>query len=102
MAKVLRTFEKGDQPSTNGASRKGYLNLTYDQLVDRLGEPTIDEPSGDNKTQVEWVVAYGDDIFTVYDWKTYDREYTINALGRFNVGGTSYAGDFISYLESRI
>jgi len=49
---------------------------------------------------VEWVVAYGDDIFTIYDWKTYDKDYTINALGRFNVGGKSYAGDFISYLES--
>jgi len=100
MAKVLRTFERGDEPSTNGTSLKGYLNLTYDQLVDRLGEPTINEPSGDNKTQVEWVVAYGDDIFTIYDWKTFDKEYTIYALGRFNVGGNSYAGDFISYLES--
>ena len=100
MAKVLRAFEKGDEPITNGTSLKGYVNLTYDQLVYILGEPTIDEPSGDDKTQVEWVVAYGDDIFTIYDWKTYDKEYTMYTLGRFNVGGNSYAGDFISYLES--
>ena len=100
MNKVITVFDEMDYPDTSGSSLKGYLNLTYEQLVDRLGEPTINEPSGDNKTQVEWIVAFEDDLFTVYDWKTFDRDYTLNKLNRFNVGGKSYAGDFISYLES--
>jgi hypothetical protein len=85
-----------------GSSFKGYINTTYSQLVEALGEPTYDEPSGDEKVQVEWVVEFNDEIFTIYDWKTYSREYTENELTRFHVGGTTYAGDFITELETLI
>ena len=96
----LKVFNSENAPDTTGTSLKGYIYITYSQLVDLLGQPTFPEQSGDGKVQVEWVVAYGDDIFTIYDWKTYNRYYTENALERFNIGGKSYAGDFISYLES--
>lgn len=83
---------------------KGYINATYNynQLIETLGEPTHDEPSGDEKTQMEWVVEFEGNIFTIYDWKTYSRNYTENELTRFNVGGKTYAGDFIDYIESLI
>ena len=85
---------------TNGSSHKGYINATYSQLIETLGEPTYDEPSGDDKVQVEWVVEFNDEIFTIYDWKTFSRNYTQNELTRFNVGGTTYAGDFTDKIES--
>jgi len=87
---------------TCGTSLKGYTAATYNQLVKALGEPTFNTPSGDDKTQVEWVVKFRNNYFTVYDWKTYDREYTLNELTVFNIGGITDAFDFIVKLESKI
>ena len=87
---------------TCGTSLKGYTSATYKQLVAVLGEPTFNTPSGDDKTQVEWVVKFKNDYFTIYDWKTYDREYTLNELTIFHVGGKIDAFDFIVKLESKI
>ena len=53
------------------------------------------------KQQVEWVVKLQNDYFTIYDWKTYDREYTLNELTIFHVGGKIDAFDFIVRLESK-
>lgn len=86
----------------SGTSLKGYINATYSQLVKTLGEPTYNEPSGDNKVQVKWVVGFEGNIFTIYDWKTYSREFTENELTIFNVGGTISAFDFINGVEKLI
>jgi hypothetical protein len=83
---------------TSGSSLGGYINITYPRLVSILGEPTFDTPSGDNKVQKEWVVEYNGGIFTIYDWKTYDVDYTMTELGEFNVGGRTNANDFIEAL----
>ena len=96
--KVL-SIENADE---SGTSLKGYINATYSQLLEVLGKPTYDEPSGDDKVQVEWVVEFEGDIFTIYDWKTGSREYTENELKTFNVGGTTSAFDFIQEVESQI
>jgi hypothetical protein len=98
--KVLN-FQEADS-LTIGSSLKGYINATYSQLIELLGEPTYNEPSGDNKVQVEWVVSFEGDIFTIYDWKTFSREYTENELKEFNVGGKTYAGYFTDKIESLI
>ena len=96
--KVL-SIEDADE---SGTFLQGYINATYSQLLEALGEPTYNEPSGDNKTQVKWVVEFKGDIFTIYDWKTYSREYTENELKTFNVGGTISASDFIQEVETLI
>jgi len=98
----LKAFNSENCPDTTGTSLKGYFYITYRQLVDLLGQPTFPEQSGDGKVQVEWVVEYKGEIFTIYDWKTYDRGYTENTLGKFNVGGKFYAVDLIDYLESQL
>ena len=71
-------------------------------MLEILGEPTYDKPSGDGKVQVEWVVDFGGDIFTIYDWKTGSREFTKNELTKFNVGSISSALDFIQEVETLI
>lgn len=98
----LKVFNSENVPDTTGTSLKGYVYVTYNQLVNLLGQPTFPEESGDGKVQVEWVVKFEGKIFTIYDWKTYDRDYTENVLDKFNVGGKDYALDFIDYLESQI
>ena len=94
-------FLDGDD-AANGTSLEGYINTTYSQLIELLGEPTYDEPSGDGKTQIEWVVEFEGDIFTIYDWKTGSREYTENELAKFNVGGKTSAANFIQEVEKQI
>jgi hypothetical protein len=85
-----------------GTSLKGYINATYIQLLEVLGEPTFSDASGDDKTQVEWVVKFGNSYFTIYDYKTYDREYTLNELDEFHIGGKSNALYFINELENKL
>ena len=102
MSELITVYNRKYVPNTNGTSLKGYLNATYRDLVNVLGEPTFPEESGDGKVQVEWVVEFEGEIFTIYDWKTYDRQYTEYELDRFNIGGKEYAGDFIEYMESEI
>ena len=96
---MIKTFRNGFEPPSHGTSFKGYVNATYDQLVDALGYPTIEDESGDGKVQVEWVCEFEGEIFTIYDWKTFDRQYTEHVLDRFHVGGKTSAFDFIDSLE---
>lgn len=77
-----------------GTSKSGTLRgVTYLELLSTLGNPTYNEVSSDDKVQVEWVIEWDDEIYTIYDWKTYDREYTINELNTWSIGSKvpSYA-----------
>jgi hypothetical protein len=100
----MRTLRSKDFASNQicGTSLKGYTKATYKQLVATLGEPTFNEASLDDKTQVEWVVKFRNNYFTIYDWKTFDREYTMNELTIFHVGGKVDALDFIIALKNKI
>jgi hypothetical protein len=91
-----------ENANETGTSLQGYINANYSQLLEVLGKPTYDEPSGDDKVQLEWVIEFKGNIFTIYDWKTGSREYTENELTEFNVGGTTSADDFIQEVESQI
>ena len=51
--------------------------------------------------QKEWVVDFDGEIYTIYDWKTYDERYTMEELTNWNVGGKTSALDFIEYIESK-
>ena len=96
----IKIFDINNSPSTTGTGLAGYLNnVTYQELVDALGLPTFNEPSGDDKTQVEWVLDFNGNVFTIYDWKTYDREYTENKLTRWNIGSIVDATAFIAVIE---
>ena len=98
--KVL-DFQQADS-LTVGSSLKGYINATYSQLLEILGEPTYNEPSGDGKVQVEWVVSFEGDIFTIYDWKTFDERYTLEEYDRWHVGAKVYSGDFEDLIEQLV
>ena len=99
--KVIRDLELACDIST-GTSLSGYIDITYKQLVETLGEPTFDDASGDDKVQKEWVVEFEGNIYTIYDWKTYDVDYTMNELDKFNVGSKGNARKFIESLTKEI
>ena len=49
-----------------GTSLQGCIELSYNQLVDKLGEPL----EGDGyKVDAEWVIWSGDTVATIYNWK---------------------------------
>jgi hypothetical protein len=85
-----------------GSHLIGTISTTYRDLVEVFGLPTFEEPSGDDKVQKEWVFEFEGKYFTIYDWKTYDEEFTINELDRWNVGGKEYDLDFILNLEQKL
>ena len=73
----------------NGTFKIGDLKgLYYRDLVEKLGEPTV-IGSGDDKVQYEWIMKFEDQIFTIYDWKTYDVEYTEYELTTWSIGGNA-------------
>lgn len=103
MEMKIKVFKNGSAPQTTGNSLSGYLyNVTYQDLVNALGEPTFNEPSGDDKTQMEWVIEFKGNRYTIYDWKTYDRGYTETELTKWNIGSMFNAYDFIEEMETVI
>lgn len=70
------------------------INLSYDELVERIGEPTHGEPSGDGKVQKEWQIMTDDNVpFTIYDWKEYNRDVTDGDEVEWHVGHHNNKGD---------
>ena len=60
-------FENAPTDSINGTCLQGYIETTYDELVNVFGKPTTLE--GD-KVTVEWTIKFSDGtIATIYDWK---------------------------------
>lgn len=117
MANFITIYDSMDAPDTTGSSLKGHLGygITYDMLVEYLGNPTfMPEDSGDGKVNFEWVVEFNDELFTIYDWKTVSPEWSKVNTGtkeqalewfggsRWHVGGKTYEGDFIDYIEKEI
>lgn len=87
-----------------GTSLSGYLtDVTYYALVQVFGEPTLPNPSPDNKVQKEWVFEdeYGN-IFTIYDWRTFDLDRTMNELTTWNVGSKVDASLFIQWIQHKL
>ena len=91
-----------------GTSLKDRLvGFNYKQLVAAFGEPTFPTESDDGKIQKQWVFVRTKDnvVFTIYDWKTYDENFTTTMLQSWNIGSTEYAGEFvtdmITYLKKK-
>ena len=99
----LTVFHDTDAPSTAGTYKVDTLmGPNYSQLVNFLGDPTYSSPSGDNKVQKEWVVEFNDELFTIYDWKTYSVYETKNTLDTWSIGGKSSASGLVEYLKIQI
>lgn len=87
-----------------GGHKIGTLHgITYNDLINTFGEPTYQpEDSGDGKVQFEWVLEYKDRVFSIYDWKTWDQDYTKTRLTQWSIGGQGYVHDFAEAVESKI
>lgn len=82
--------------STDGTS---FQNVTFkasvNQLINVFGEPTIQDNTGEDKTNFEWDMETDNgDVFSIYDWKEY-RKLDLNEQIEWHIGSHSrnIAGD---------
>jgi len=62
----FETHHEKECINTNGTCLQGYLNASYEKLVELFGEPL----EGNYKTDAEWEVQFSDGtIATIYNWK---------------------------------
>lgn len=77
----------------------GFIDTSFSELVDLLGQPTYDGSMLDNKINCMWLIRHKNNYFTIYDWKTHIA-HTLSAKSyRFHVGGIIGTEDFISLLK---
>jgi len=76
--------------------------LKYNDLVKILGKPTYNKPSGDSKVQVEWAIEFEGNLFHIYDWKTYNKKFTLNGLDTWNIGGNTEPSKLIDFIKSKL
>jgi hypothetical protein len=78
------TFENSPKVSINGTCLQGYIETTYDELVNVFGKPTKLE--GD-KVTVEWTLQFLDGtVASIYDWKLSE---TPMGVYNWHIGGKS-------------
>lgn len=78
--------------STGGTSfHDTTVGTTIHTLLKLLGQPTIVDNTGMDKTNYEWEMETSDgDVFTVYDWKEYKILHEHEII-EFHIGGMSKA-----------
>ena len=78
------------------------IYATYQELVEKLGEPTRLVPSDDGKVQKTWELTTDTSVkFSIYDWKEYDRYVTDGRMVIWNIGRDSGQNDIIEYLNGK-
>lgn len=79
----MNTFTTNvNRSQLNGTTLCGYVETTYDNIVEHLGEPI--RTNGD-KTNAEWAVEFEDGfVASIYDWKLNNCP---KGLYRWHIGG---------------
>jgi hypothetical protein len=81
---------KKTNQSTNGTS---FQNVTFkasvNDLINVLGEPTIHDNTGRDKTNFEWDMETDDEeVFSIYDYKEY-RKLDLDEQIEWHIGSNS-------------
>jgi len=81
---------KKTNSSTNGTSFHDVtISASVQDLINVLGEPTIQDNTGEDKVNFEWDLETDEgDVFTIYDWKEY-RELDLNERIEWHIGAHS-------------
>lgn len=96
----FKTLTNDEDYHQGGSWKVGNLNnVCYQELIDIFGQPTYPTESGDFKVQVEWAIEVYDGekfyILRIYDWKTYDRDYTMSELRTWSIGGNAEGNPYL-------
>jgi hypothetical protein len=97
----FQVFDTYDD-KVNGTYKIGSLDgLYFRDLVAKLGDPSV-VGSDDDKVQYEWIMKFEGEIFTIYDWKTYDAEYTEYELTTWSIGGNEDSATIVNKFKEFI
>ena len=83
----------------SGSCLQGYMTATYDELVDKFGEPyKAEQEGGFDKVWTEWNLMFDTDeglvYATIYDWKENGPYVAREANSyRWHVGGFDYEAE---------
>mgnify|MGYP007047374853 CR=1 FL=1 len=86
----MENFIVGNYIDINGTSLRGYVpeNITYDDIVEKLGEPEYIGPPGCDKVQAQWSIEFSDgEAATIYDYKNYSKHFTHHSGDDWHIGG---------------
>ena len=92
MSKEYKTHNDDSDIDDNDTSLMGYMDVSYDRLVELFGEPC----DGDGyKTDAEWSIEFDDGtVATIYNWKNgpnYRGGYgDIKKIKEWNIGGKNH------------
>ena len=102
--KKLTKHEADWKSATHGTYKVGSLHgYYYNDLILAFGAPTYSQDdSGDGKVQFEWVFNFNNNIYTLYDWKTYSENYTKNDLTTWSIGGKTEPAEFIFAITDKL
>ena len=82
---VKKTTSSTDGTSFQDVTFKASVN----QLINVFGEPTIQDNTGEDKTNFEWDMETDNgDVFSIYDWKEY-RKLDLNEQIEWHIGSHS-------------
>lgn len=91
--KPIPTFKEASQKDTFHSGFHGYLHISYQELVDKLGAPHDrtqegEWKCGDEKVRAEWAFKSTNKkrpcVLTIYDYKEYHRP--IHEVNQWHVG----------------
>lgn len=82
----MRVNYDGAERDSIGTSLQGYVDISYRELCEKLGDPI--RTSGD-KVQAEWVIDNHGDIATIYDYKEYGTP--VEHVRDWHIGGRGEA-----------
>jgi len=78
--------------------RDRVYGVTYKDLIRLFGAPSFyPQDYEDGKSYYGWVILWKDKYYHIYDWKTYDEDYTLTELDVWSIGGKP--GDAIQDLQ---
>ena len=75
------------------------IRTSINELTKLLGEPSMEDNSGEDKVNVEWEVITEDGtVGTIYDWKEY-RRLDGDTVVEFHIGGHTKLDTTIIFRE---
>jgi hypothetical protein len=81
---------KASRSEASGASLKGYIQASLEQLYDAFDDAHFFRPSSLEKVQIEWILKFEDGtIATIYDWKKGGKIPYSDEVVEWNIGGHS-------------
>ena len=85
----MSKFTIGKFEDSNYTSLRGYVKLKYDDIVEKLGKPLFGPNDPGDKVSCQWIIKFGNDVATIYDWKEY-RSLDLEEGVDFHIGGHSH------------